>query len=221
MIETFGAAHNVRKSMTHNVRKFLTLAALAGFLAFAPTAAQAVTVGEKAPDFTVKSADGSEVKLSDYAGKIVVLEWFNKDCPFVRKHYDSANMQTLQKEYAAKDVVWLTVNSSAEGKQGYEDAAAALKTVETEAAAPAHVLLDVDGTVGKLYDAKTTPHMYVIDKEGALVYAGAIDDTPSVKADDIKTSTNYVRATIDALEAGEKVAVSATKPYGCGVKYPD
>lgn len=134
MTHMIDAAHNARKNVTHNVRKFLSLAALAGFLAFAPTPAQAVTVGEKAPDFTAKSADGSEVKLSDYAGKVVVLEWFNKDCPFVRKHYDSANMQTLQKEYAAKDVVWLTVNSSAEGKQGYEDAAAALKTVETEAA---------------------------------------------------------------------------------------
>lgn len=221
MTQEFGAAHNACKTKTQNIRKFLSLAALAGFLAFAPTPAQAVTVGEKAPDFTATAADGSEVKLSDYAGKIVVLEWFNKDCPFVRKHYDGANMQTLQKEYTAKDVIWLTVNSSAEGKQGYEDAAAALKTVETEAAAPTHVLLDSTGTIGKAYEAKTTPHMFVVDKEGTLVYAGAIDDTPSVKVDDIKTSKNYVRAAIDAVAAGEKVAEPATKSYGCGVKYAD
>jgi peroxiredoxin len=205
----------------HKVRGFFAVAALAGFMAFAPNPAAAVTVGEKAPDFTAKAADGSEVKLSDYAGKMVVLEWFNKDCPFVRKHYDSANMQTLQKEYAAKDVIWLTVNSSAEGKQGYETAEAALKTVETEDAAPAHVLLDSEGTLGKLYDAKTTPHMFVIDKEGTLVYAGAIDDTPSVKPEDVKTAKNYVRAALDAIAAGEKVAEASTKAYGCGVKYLD
>lgn len=205
----------------HKVRGFFAVAALAGMVAFAPNPAQAVTVGEKAPEFTAKSADGSDVKLSDYAGKVVVLEWFNKDCPFVRKHYDSANMQTLQKEYAAKEVVWLTVNSSAEGKQGYETAEAALKTVETEGAAPAHVLLDADGAVGKLYDAKTTPHMFVVDKEGTLVYAGAIDDTPSVKADDVKDAKNYVRAALDALAAGEPVAEASTKSYGCGVKYAD
>lgn len=206
---------------THKMRGFFAAAAMAGFIAFMPNPAAAVTVGEKAPAFAAKAADGSDVALSDYAGKTVVLEWFNKDCPFVRKHYDSANMQTLQKEYTAKDVIWLTVNSAAEGKQGYEAAEAALKTVETEGAAPTHVLLDTDGTVGKLFDAKTTPHLFVIDKEGTLVYAGAIDDTPSVKTEDVKTAKNYVRAALDALAAGEPVAETSSKAYGCAVKYAD
>jgi len=221
MMQVDGALHKASGRTLRGARGFFAVAALAGFMAFAPNPAAAVTIGEKAPDFTAKTADGSEVKLSDYAGKVVVLEWFNKDCPFVRKHYDSANMQTLQKEYTAKDVVWLTVNSSAEGKQGYETAEAALKTVESEGAAPTHVVLDADGAVGKLYDAKTTPHMYVIDKEGTLVYAGAIDDTPSVKTEDIKTAKNYVRAALDAVAAGEAMAEASTKSYGCAVKYAD
>jgi peroxiredoxin len=199
------AMHKVSGRMLHGARGFFAVAALAGMMALMPNPAAAVTVGEKAPAFTAKTADGSEVKLSDYAGKVVVLEWFNKGCPFVRKHYDSANMQTLQKEYTAKDVIWLTVNSSAEGKQGYET----------------HVVLDADGSIGKLYDAKTTPHMFVIDKEGTLVYAGAIDDTPSVKTEDVKTAKNYVRAALDALAAGEAIADASTKAYGCAVKYAD
>jgi len=215
------AMHKVSGRMLHGARGFFAVAALAGMMALMPNPAAAVTVGEKAPAFTAKTADGSEVKLSDYAGKVVVLEWFNKGCPFVRKHYDSANMQTLQKEYTAKDVIWLTVNSSAEGKQGYETAEEALKTVETEGAAPTHVVLDADGSIGKIYDAKTTPHMFVIDKEGTLVYAGAIDDTPSVKTEDIKTAKNYVRAALDALAAGEAIADASTKAYGCAVKYAD
>jgi peroxiredoxin len=205
----------------HKTFGMAAIAAVAGWLALAPTPAAAVTIGEKAPDFTAKTADGTDVKLADLAGKIVVLEWFNKDCPFVRKHYDSQNMQSLQKKYAEKEVVWLTVNSSAEGMQGHETAEAALKTVETEGAAPAHVVLDAEGTLGKLYGAKSTPHMFVIDKEGTLVYAGAIDDTPSVKADDIKTSKNYVAAALDSVLAGTPVAESSTKAYGCGVKYAD
>lgn len=198
---------------------FIAALAVTGLAFAAP--ALAATIGEKAPDFTLPAADGGEKTLSSYLGKTVVLEWHNKGCPFVKKHYGSGNMQSLQKDYAAKDVVWLTINSSAEGKQGYETAAEALETVKAANAAPAHVLLDKEGKVGRLYSAATTPTMAVIDKEGKLVYEGAIDDNPSPDAEAIKTSKNYVRAALDAVLEGKPVEVSSTKAYGCGVKYPD
>lgn len=200
--------------------KTLALAAFAAALAFAPPAS-AATVGEKAPDFKLTAADGAEASLSSYLGKTVVLEWHNKGCPFVKKHYGSGNMQALQKDYTAKDVVWLTINSSAEGKQGYETAEEALKTAQEDGAAATHVLLDPKGEVGKLYDAKVTPHMFVIDKEGKLVYAGAIDDNDSADAETVKTAKNYVRAALDSVLDGKPVEVSSTKAYGCGVKYAD
>lgn len=199
---------------------FFAALAVASLGLSAPALAD-VTIGEKAPDFTLPAADGGEKALSSFAGKIVVLEWHNKGCPFVKKHYGSGNMQALQKEYTGKDVVWLSINSSAEGKQGYETAAEALETVKAEGAAPTHVLLDPKGMVGKLYGAATTPHMYVIDKEGKLAYAGAIDDNASAEPEDAKTAKNYVRAAVDALQAGKPVEVSSTKSYGCGVKYAD
>ncbi|MDP2206469.1 MAG: thioredoxin family protein [Alphaproteobacteria bacterium] len=197
----------------------LTAAAVAGWLAFSGTDALSATVGEKAPAFTAATADGKTVSLADFAGKTVVLEWHNKECPFVVKHYESGNMQALQKELTAKDVVWLTVNSSADGKQGHETAEAALKTAADSAAVPTHILLDTDGTVGRAYDAKTTPHMYVIDKEGTLVYAGAIDDRASFKQEDIPGAKNYVREAVAALAEGKAVETASTKPYGCSVKY--
>lgn len=181
----------------------------------------AATVGETAPAFSLPAAGGETVNLADFAGKVVVLEWFNKECPFVRKHYDSKNMQNLQSEFAAKDVVWLTINSGAEGKQGHETAAQALETLTKEGAAPAHYLLDADGTVGKLYDAKTTPHMYVINTDGKLVYAGAIDDKASAYASDIEGAKNYVRLAVEETLAGKPVTEASTKSYGCGVKYAD
>jgi len=196
----------------------LTAVAVAGWLALGVTA-EAATVGEKAPVFTAATADGKSVSLADFAGKTVVLEWHNKECPFVVKHYESGNMQALQKELTEKDVVWLTINSSAEGKQGHESAEAALKTAADAAAAPTHILLDTDGAVGKAYDAKTTPHMFVIDKEGTLVYAGAIDDRASFKQEDIPGAKNYVREAVAALAEGKPVETSSTKPYGCSVKY--
>lgn len=196
-----------------------TAAGLSLLLSFPALAA--VTVGDKAPEFSLPAADGSTQSLSSFAGKTVVLEWFNSECPFVRKHYDSQNMQNLQKEYTAKEVVWLTVNSSAEGKQGYLTADTAKETLAKEGSAATHLLLDHDGAVGKLYDAKTTPHMYVIDKEGKLVYAGAIDDKPSADKGDIAGAKNYVRAALDAVLAGTPVETSSTKPYGCSVKYAD
>lgn len=183
--------------------------------------APAATVGEAAPAFTATAADGATVKLDDYKGKIVVLEWFNKECPFVRKHYDSKNMQNLQKELTAKDVIWLTVASSAEGKQGHETAKSAQDTLTKEGATPTHLLLDDAGTLGKLYDAKTTPHMFVIGTDGKLAYAGAIDDKASAYVSDIEGAKNYVRAAVESLEKGEPVAEASTKSYGCGVKYAD
>lgn len=209
--------------MSGTLARFAAIPALALLLTVGiASTAPAATVGEAAPVFTATAADGATVKLEDYKGKIVVLEWFNKGCPFVRKHYDSHNMQNLQKEMTAKDdVVWLTVSSSAEGKQGYETAETAKETFAKEGMASTHYLLDSDGTIGKLYDAKTTPHMFVIDKDGKLAYAGAIDDKPSAYASDIEGAKNYVRAAVDSLEKGEAVAETATKSYGCGVKYAD
>ncbi|MDI1227963.1 MAG: thioredoxin family protein [bacterium] len=203
--------------------KNLALAAVAVFaLATAsPVMAATAAVGEKAPDFTLPAADGGDKALSSFAGKIVVLEWHNKGCPFVRKHYESGNMQGLQKELTAKDVVWLTINSSAPGKQGNENAGEALATAKSDGAASTHILLDEKGEVGKLYGATTTPHMFVIDKEGKLAYAGAIDDNASPDQETIKGAKNYVRDAVEALVAGKPVEVATTKSYGCGVKYAD
>ena len=203
--------------------KNLAFAAVAVFAlaTSAPALAAAAAVGEKAPDFTLPAADGGDKALSSFAGKIVVLEWHNKGCPFVKKHYESGNMQSLQKEFTAKDVVWLTINSSAPGKQGHESAADALATAKSDGAASTHVLLDEKGEVGKLYGATTTPAMYVIDKDGKLAYAGAIDDNASPDPETIKGAKNYVREAVSALEAGKPVEVATTKSYGCGVKYAD
>ena len=172
----------------------------------------------KAPDFTLKDLDGKERKLSDFAGKWVVLEWTNYACPFVKKQYVPKAMQALQKTYTAKDVVWLSICSSAEGKQGYLTPDGWKKAIADAEAAPTAMLLDADGTVGHLYDARTTPDMRVIDPKGNLVYKGAIDDNPSAQADPLK-STNYVAQVLDAVLAGKPAPVTETKPYGCGVKY--
>jgi hypothetical protein len=152
-------------------------------------------------------------------GKTVVLEWTNDGCPFVQKHYRSGNMQSLQKELTGEGVVWAQVISSADGKQGQVDGAAANKLNADRGAMPTYVFLDPTGTIGKAYGAKTTPHMFVIDEVGKVAYAGAIDSKPSVDASDIPTSTNYVRAAVQDLKAGKPVATPSTKSYGCGVKY--
>ncbi len=174
-----------------------------------------------APAFTATDSNGKAVSLADFAGKTVVLEWTNDGCPFVKKHYATppANMQSLQAAAAADDVVWLTVISSAPGKQGHVDGAGANALTASYGASPAHVLLDPSGDLGRLYGAKTTPHMYVITGEGALVYGGAIDSKPSAKVDDIAGATNYVTAALANLKAGEPVAIASSKPYGCSVKY--
>ncbi len=176
-------------------------------------------MGQKAPDFTLTDTNNASHKLSQYAGKYVVLEWVNPDCPFVKKHYESGNMQNLQKELRGKDVVWLSICSSAEGKQGHYSAAEWNMMTAEKKAAPNAVLLDAEGKVGALYGAKTTPHMYVINPKGILSYAGAIDDKASTKIEDVSGAKNYVRSAVDDLMAGKKVKNGQTQPYGCGVKY--
>jgi len=185
-----------------------------------PEATAAVaTVDQKAPDFKLQGIDGKTYSLADYKGKYVVLEWNNYDCPFVKKHYGSNNMQSVQKTYVDKGVVWLTICSSAEGKQGYYDSAALKTMAEERKLAATAYLRDADGTVGKLYGAKTTPHMFIVNPDGVLIYAGAIDDKPSANPDDIKGATNYVAASLDAAMAGKPVDPKSTTAYGCGVKY--
>jgi peroxiredoxin len=176
-------------------------------------------VGDAAPDFKATDTDGKVQTLKGSNGKYVVLEWTNKDCPFVKKHYDSQNMQNLQKEYTGKGVVWLTIISSHKGKQGFVTAQEANEVKAKWRAAPTAILLDPKGKVARLYQAKTTPHMFVINPQGKLIYAGAIDDHATTDAADLATAKNYVRAALDADMAGKPVADPLTKPYGCSVKY--
>lgn len=194
-----------------NWMKMVSIAALTGMLGMAQAA--------EAPAFTLTDTNGNEHSLSDFKGKVVVLEWFNHGCPFVVKHYKEGHMQALQQTYTDKGVVWLAICSSAEGKQGYETAEGHNKTAEAKGTNATAILMDADGKVGRAYDARTTPHMYVIDTEGQLVYQGAIDDKRSTNPADIATSKNYVKAALDAVLAGEEVEVSSTVAYGCTVKY--
>lgn len=179
----------------------------------------AAKVNEAAPAFTGTDAGGKAHKLSDYKGKWVVLEWYNKDCPYVKKHYGSGNMQALQTEFTGKGVQWLTVISSAKGTQGYLDPKAALKDSADAKAAASALLIDEAGKIGKAYGAKTTPHMFVINPEGKVVYAGAIDDNDSSNPEVIAKSKNYVVAALNAGLEGKPIEVSSTRPYGCSVKY--
>jgi peroxiredoxin len=177
------------------------------------------SVGQPAPEFTALDTQGREHRLADFKGKTVVLEWTNDGCPFVKKHYSSGNMQNLQKEATAQGVVWLTVISSAPGEQGNRPPAELDELTARREAAPSAVLLDAAGTMGKAYAAQTTPHMYVIDKDGRLVYAGAIDSNPSADPRDIAGAQNYVKAALGEVLAGQPVTTAKTKPYGCSVKY--
>lgn len=176
--------------------------------------------GKPAPDFSEMDAAGNTQSLGDYKGEWLVLEWFNKDCPYVRKHYDSNNMQALQAKYTGKNVKWLAVVSSAKGKQGYVEPAEALqasKDKNQHLSAP--LLLDTDGSMGRAYGAKTTPHMFVINPEGVVVYAGAIDSDDSWRAESINGATNYVAAALDEAMSGKAVSVASSRAYGCSVKY--
>jgi peroxiredoxin len=178
-----------------------------------------VKIGNPAPDFSLTDCSGKKVSLSDFKGKVVVLEWVNHRCPFVVKHYGSGNMQKLQADATAKGVAWLSICSSAPGKQGHSTPAdAAKKCNEVQSAATAY-LLDESGEVGKTYGAKVTPDMYVIDANGVLVYHGAIDDKKSTNPGDIAGAKNHVAAALDEVLAGKPVSTPKTDPYGCSVKY--
>ena len=206
-------------------RSFLSpvtaLALAASALLFSGGAAvhAAPAIGAEAPDFKLPDTGGKEQALSEYKGKYVVLEWTNPECPFVKKHYGSDNMQKLQAEYIKKGAVWLSIDSSAPGKEGYltaDQGKAWLKQVDAK---PTALLLDPDGKVGKLYGAKASPHMYIINPEGKLLYAGAIDSIPSADKADIAKATNYVQTGLDEAMAGKPLTTSSTKAYGCGIKY--
>jgi len=198
-------------------RWLLTAVCIAGLLPAAEAAP--AEVGKTAPDFTLTSTEGKKVNLEAYRGKTVVLEWTNYDCPFVKKHYDTGNMQELQRTYTGKGVVWLAVSSSAKGKQGNYTAARWNELIAARKSAATAVLLDPTGEVGRRYGARTTPHMFVIDAKGTVVYAGAIDDKPSFKHDDVKGAKNYVEAALEATLSGRAVDTVSTRPYGCSVKY--
>jgi peroxiredoxin len=196
--------------------RFTLLPALALFICLS---AYAVRVGDPAPEFTGTDSHGQTHKLSEYKGRFVVLEWTNNGCPYTRKHYDSGNMQSLQKQWTAKGVVWLTILSSAPGEQGYMTASQENAYIGKVHADPTAAILDPQGAIGHLYAAKTTPHMFVIDPSGKLIYDGAIDDHATTEASDIPSSKNYVSAALTEAMGGQAVATAYTRPYGCSVKY--
>jgi len=191
-----------------------------GVLALSAGAALAgVEVGQPAPDFSLPDTNGQTHQLSQYKGKWVVLEWYQPDCPFVRKHYGSGNMQGLQKEFTSKGVVWLSIDSSAAGQEGNYPADKLNEIASSQGVARTALLLDPDGKVGHTYGAKTTPDMYIINPEGKLVYEGAIDSKPTTVVADLKTATNYVKVALDSSMTGKSVSQTVTRPYGCSVKY--
>ncbi len=185
----------------------------------ASSAFAAVRVGEPAPEFQGVDTRGKVHRLADYAGKTVVLEWTNHDCPFVRKHYGDGNMQAQQREAAAQNVVWLSVISSAPGKQGHVSAEKAEQLTQSRDAKPHAVILDPSGRIGRAYGAKTTPHMYIIDGAGTLAYMGGIDSISSSNPNDIPRATQHVRVALQEMASGEPVSKPVTRPYGCSVKY--
>jgi peroxiredoxin len=199
--------------------KNVCMSVMAVLMLVAGAALAQVASNQIAPNFTLTDSNGQKHSLADYKGKYVVLEWFNPDCPFVKKHYDSGNMPKLQKDYTAKGVIWLSIDSSAAGKEGNYPPQGLNKFMADKNGSPTAVLVDTDGKVAHLYDAQTTPSMFVIDPKGILIYQGAIDDTPSADIADLKTAKNYVSAALDADMNGKHVAVATTKSYGCSVKY--
>jgi peroxiredoxin len=188
-------------------------------LTLADATAQSAVVGSSAPSFTATDTAGTLVDLGMYRGKIVVLEWFNPTCPFVKKFYSGGDMQKLQQEILDGGNVWLTIDSSAQGKPGHLTTDEALTVIKELGIKSTKLLLDGDGKVGRLYGARTTPHIFIIDAQGKLAYAGAIDNVPSTKASDIAGATNYIRTTVQALKTGAPVDPISTEPYGCSVKY--
>jgi peroxiredoxin len=188
-------------------------------LALLSIAQATVEPGDQAPEFSLKDSKDKFQKLSNFAGKFVVLEWMNPECPFIKKHYSKGNMQSLQKEYTGKGVIWLSIISSAPGKQGYCTGPQAEANQNDQKASPTAILLDPSGEVGQKYGAKTTPHIFIINPDGKVIYAGAIDSIRSTNSADCSKAENYVRETLDAAMAGKPVAHPSTQPYGCSVKY--
>lgn len=209
------------------VNQLMNRRLFSGALVLAPLAAHftahaqaPATVGQAAPDFTAVDTSGKPHRLSDYKGKLVVLEWTNPGCPFVRKHY-SGNMQGLQKEFTGKGVVWLSINSTEATSGDYLAPAKLAGWMAEKQGQPTATLMDEAGKIGQLYGAKTTPHMYIISPQGQLVYAGGIDSIPSARVDDIKTATNYVRQGLTEALGGKPLSVASSRAYGCAVKYKD
>lgn len=184
------------------------------------TAGATAAVGQPAPAFTVKDTAGKTVSLADFKGKTVVLEWVNPGCPYVQKHYNSANMQGTQKDAAAKGVVWLAVNSTAPDHGDYKAPAAMAQWMQQQKAAASATLMDPEGLVGRAYGARTTPHLYIVDASGTLVYAGGIDNKPTANPADVANATNHVKVALGELQAGKAVSQATTRPYGCSIKYP-
>lgn len=199
-------------------RSLLALAASTPLATLLATPAAAAGVGQAAPDFTLMDTTGKPVRLSDFKGKTVVLEWNNPGCPFVRKHYQG-NMQALQQEAASQGVVWLAINSTRADSSDYQPPQQLGRWMTEQKASPAATLLDEDGKVGEAYAARVTPHMYIVDARGTLVYAGGIDSIPSARAADIEKATNYVRQGLNELRAGKPLSVATSRPYGCTIKY--
>lgn len=198
--------------------KSLLLLTLA-LIPLATAAHAAPEIGKAAPEFMANDVDGNHVMLSDLKGKTVVLEWTNPDCPFVHKQYDTGNMQTVQKQATADGIVWITIDSSATGKEGHYPAAELKKIYADKKANFTHLIVDEKSEIATLYGAKTTPHMFIINQDGTLVYQGAIDDKSGFDKEEVKTAKNYVLTALADLKAGKAVATPSTKPYGCGVKY--
>lgn len=202
----------------HRIFTPLITAVFALLFFYAGTAQAAPAIGEPA-GFSGTDIEGQTISLDQYKGKTVVLEWFNQDCPYVRKHYDSGNMQGLQKEATDDGMVWLTIVSSAPGKQGHTTAEEAKAIIEKEGSHETTRILDPEGTIGRLYEARTTPHMFVINPDGNLIYMGAIDDMPTANPESLNVARNYVEPALQAAKAGAMPAVTTSQPYGCSVKY--
>jgi peroxiredoxin len=203
------------------MKPIVRLATLAAALSASASVFAAAAVGQPAPAFSAVDTAGKTVSLADFKGRTVVLEWVNPGCPFVRKHYDSVNMQATQKAALAQGAVWLAINSTHSGASDYMAPAALAGWMKDHGAAASATLMDADGKVGRAYGARTTPHMYVIDAKGTLVYAGAIDSKPSANPADIKAATNYVKQALAEVVAGKPVSQATTQAYGCSVKYSD
>lgn len=218
---SYRAARNARAALSRASRRAVMAAAVALGATFlmGTNALAAPAVGQKAPDFVAVDTAGKQHRLSDFAGKFVVLEWTNPGCPFVRKHYGSGNMPATQKSATAKGVVWLAVNSTERAASDYLKPVALDAWMKEHSAAPTAVLMDEDGIIGQAYGARTTPHIFIIDPKGVLVYAGGIDSIPSARVDDIKTATNYVSQALGEAFGGKPISAAATKAYGCSIKY--